>query len=131
MLLRTFTTGEEDQQDARDESQPHFALLWYSPAHAHFFFAAQRAFNAATILARPSGLSLRFFFAGLATTADFVGAFKAGAPFLRAAQRAFIAAANFARPSGVSPFFLEAGAAFTAVFAATAGLPFDLLHLAR
>ena len=83
-----------------------------------------------TILARPSGLSLLFFFAGLATAADFAGAFNAGAPFLRAAQRAFIAAANFARPSGVSPCLLGV-AAFTTVFGATAGFPFDFAHLAR
>jgi hypothetical protein len=54
-------------------------------------FAAQRAFNAATILARPSGLSLPLFFVGeaagaLATLFDF-------------AQRARCAAAILARAS--------------------------------
>lgn len=94
---------------------------------AAFFFAAHRAFNAATIFARPSGLSLPFFFGAAA-----VGAFAAGgvAPFTLA-HRALAAAAIFARASGEmfrAPFFL-AGAATGAAATVFAG-PFTLAHRA-
>jgi len=63
-----------------------------SSHHDAFFFAAQRAFSAATILARPSGLSLRFFFRAV------VGALAGAADVpLTFAQRAFAAAASLAR----------------------------------
>jgi len=59
---------------------------------AAFLFAACRAFKAATILARPSGLSPPFFFTGLATGVVDVP--------LDLAQRALCAAAILARASG-------------------------------
>ena len=56
------TAGPND--DAADAGQAY--------CFAAFFFAAWRAFKAATIRARPSGLSLRFFFLEVAAGAAAV-----------------------------------------------------------
>ena len=100
-----------------------------------YFFAAQRLFAPAIILARASGLIALFtFFAG-ALAADLAGLAGALTPFLLAAQRAFIIAASFARPSAeMPPFFFATGAdlaAAGAAFSVGFAVPLTLAQRAR